>query len=143
MLFLSMLSFLLERRSLRNRGMRNERSYKLENWKLVIHLLKQNERYMSIVQVVVQQTSEINANLENLPSPVLDKISENRRNIYESNQINQTILEIDFDRTTSNESGRSTYRSFGISKYYQYSIFRNTFQCHYARITETIILRSY
>ena len=55
---------------------------------------------MSIVQVVVQQTSEINANLENLPSPVLDKISENRRNIYESNQINQTILEIDFDRTS-------------------------------------------
>ena len=27
----------------------------------------------------------------------VDKISENRRNIYESNQINQTMLEIDFD----------------------------------------------
>ena len=27
----------------------------------------------------------------------LDKISENGRNIYESNQINQSILEIDFD----------------------------------------------
>ena len=29
----------------------------------------------------------------------LDKISENGSNIYEWNQINQTILEIDFDRT--------------------------------------------
>ena len=35
-----------------------------------------------------------------LPSlDLVDKISENGRNIYESNQINQTILEIDFDRT--------------------------------------------
>ena len=32
-----------------------------------------------------------------------DKISENGRNIYESNQINQTILEIDFDRTHRND----------------------------------------
>ena len=32
-----------------------------------------------------------------------DKISENGRNIYESNQINQAILEIDFDRTFSNK----------------------------------------
>ena len=39
----------------------------------------------------------------------LDKISENGRNIYESNQFNQTILEIDFDRTYSNEPGRSTF----------------------------------
>ena len=31
---------------------------------------------------------------------LVDKISENKRNIYESNQINQTILEIDFDRTS-------------------------------------------
>ena len=67
----------------------------------------------------------------------LDKISENGRNIYESNQINQTILEIDFDRTLWNELGRQTFRRFGISKYYQYSIFRNTFQCHYTRIQET------
>ena len=35
----------------------------------------------------------------------VDKISENGRNIYESNQINQTILEIDFDRTWRNEIG--------------------------------------
>ena len=34
---------------------------------------------------------------------LVDKISENGRNIYESNQINQTILQIDFDRTSSNE----------------------------------------
>ena len=33
----------------------------------------------------------------------LDKISENGRNIYECNQINQKILEIDFDRTLWNE----------------------------------------
>ena len=38
-----------------------------------------------------------------------DKISENGRNIYESNQINQTILEIDFDRTHPNEIGSSTF----------------------------------
>ena len=61
-----------------------------------------------------------------------DKISENGRNIYESNQINQTILEIDFDRTFSNKwkpnvSGSLKLRRFGISKYDQYSIFRNTF----------------
>ena len=35
----------------------------------------------------------------------VDTISENGRNIYESNQINQTILEIDFDRTWRNEIG--------------------------------------
>ena len=71
----------------------------------------------------------------------MDKISENGRNIYEWNQINQTILEIDFDRTTLNEYGSLTFRRFGISKYDQYSIFRNTFQCHWTRITETIFVR--
>ena len=39
----------------------------------------------------------------------VDTISENGRNIYESNQINQTILEIDFDRTFQNESGSLTF----------------------------------
>ena len=48
-------------------------------------------------------------------------ISQNRRNIYESNQINQTILEIDFLRTFLNEWGSSTFCKFGISKYYQYA----------------------
>ena len=39
-----------------------------------------------------------------LPSlDLVNKISENGRNIYESNPINQTILEIDFDRTFQNE----------------------------------------
>ena len=38
-----------------------------------------------------------------------DTISENGRNIYESNQINQTILEIDFDRTYQNELSRLTF----------------------------------
>ena len=59
--------------------------------------------------------------------PNSDKISENGRNIYEWNQINQTILEIDFDRTSWNETGSLTFRWFGISKYHQCSIFRNTF----------------
>ena len=67
-----------------------------------------------------------------------DKISENGRNIYEWDQINQTILEIDFDWTSWNELYWSTVWRFGISKYDQYSIFRNTFQCHYTRIIETI-----
>ena len=39
----------------------------------------------------------------------LDIISQNRRNIYESNQINQTLLEIDFSSTNLNEPGRSTF----------------------------------
>ena len=76
----------------------------------------------------------------------LDKISENGRNIYESNQINQSILEIDFDRTFWNgrsyrSPGSSTFRRYGISKYDQCSIFRNTFQCHWTRIFETISVR--
>ena len=70
-----------------------------------------------------------------------DKISENGRNIYEWNQINQTILEIDFDRTFWNALGRLTLSRYGISKYDQYSIFRNTFQCHWTRPTETTSFR--
>ena len=38
-----------------------------------------------------------------------DKNSENGRNIYESNQINQTILVIDAHRTFSNERGSLTF----------------------------------
>ena len=72
-----------------------------------------------------------------------DKISESGRNIYEWNQINQAILEIDFDRTSWNELGRLTISRYGISKYDQYSIFRNTFQCHWTRIFETISVRIY
>ena len=71
----------------------------------------------------------------------MDTISENGRNIYEWNQINQTILEIDFDRTSSNELGSLTFWKFGISKYDQYSIFRNTFQCHGTSKIETISSR--
>ena len=48
--------------------------------------------------------------------PISDKISENGRNIYESNLINQSILEIDFDRTLWNELGSLTFWRFGISK---------------------------
>ena len=56
-----------------------------------------------------------------------DKISENGRNIYEWNGITQTILDIDFDRTSWNERGRLTVWRLGISRSNQYSIFQNTF----------------
>ena len=72
---------------------------------------------------------------------LMDKISENGRNIYKWNQINQTILEIDFDRTFWNALGRLTLSRYGISKYDQYSIFRNTFQCHWTSIVETTSFR--
>ena len=72
---------------------------------------------------------------------LMDKISENGRNIYEWDQINQSILEIDFDWTYRNDQGRLTFWRFGISKYHQYSIVRNTFQCHWTRITETQSVR--
>ena len=45
-----------------------------------------------------------------------DTSREDGRNIYEWNQINQTLLEIDFDRTFWNEWGSLTFRRFGISK---------------------------
>ena len=73
--------------------------------------------------------------------PDFDKISENGRNIYEWNQINQTILEIDFDLTFSNDPRSSTFWRFGISKYHQRLKFRNTFQCHWTRTNETISSR--
>ena len=57
------------------------------------------------------------------------------------NELNQSILEIDFDWTFWNERGSSTFRRFGISKYHQCSILRNTFQCYRTRIKETISFR--
>ena len=44
------------------------------------------------------------------------KISENGRNIYEWNQVNQTIHEIVFDLTFRNESDSLTFWRFWISK---------------------------
>ena len=44
-----------------------------------------------------------------------DEISEKGRNIYEWNKINPILLDIDFLRTFSNESGKSTSWRFGIS----------------------------
>ena len=73
-----------------------------------------------------------------LTLPIIDKVSENSRNIYEWDQINQTILEIDFDWTLRNELGRLTFCRFGISKYYYYSKVSITFKCYWTRITETI-----
>ena len=66
----------------------------------------------------------------------LNMIRENGRNIYEWNQDNHEKPEIDFDRTWWNALGRSIFRRFGISKYYQSLILRNTFQCHYTDIIE-------
>ena len=68
----------------------------------------------------------------------LNKMREMRRNIYNRNQINQTLLAIDFDLTYRNDLGNLTYSRFGISINNQYLIIKNTFQCHYTRITETI-----
>ena len=68
-------------------------------------------------------------------------ISENGGNIYGWNQINQSILEIDFHWTFWNALGRLTVWRFGISKYDQYPIFRNTFQCHITNPRECTSLR--
>ena len=68
----------------------------------------------------------------------LNKMREMRRNIYNRNQINQTLLAIDFDLTYRNDLGNLTFSRFGISINNQYLIIKNTFQCHYTRITETI-----
>ena len=57
------------------------------------------------------------------------------------NELNQSILEIDFDWTFWNERGSLTFSRFGISKYHQCSILRNTFQCYRTRIKETISFR--
>ena len=71
-----------------------------------------------------------------------DKISENGGNIiYDWSQINQPILEIDIDWTFLKEYGRLTFWRFGISNYSQYSIFRNTFQCHRPNIFKTTLYR--
>ena len=44
-----------------------------------------------------------------------DEISEKGRNIYEWNEINPILLDIDLPRTHRNEPGKSTFRRFGIS----------------------------
>ena len=44
-----------------------------------------------------------------------DEISEKGRNIYEWNEINPILLDIDLLRTCRNESGKRTFWRFGIS----------------------------
>ena len=88
-----------------------------------------------IVWMEWKQINYVDSILESLID--LDTPSENGRNIYEWNQINQTILDIDFLRTSWNESGRLTFWRFGISRSNQYSIFQNTFQSHWTRFIET------
>ena len=92
-----------------------------------------------IVWMEWKQINYVDSILESLID--LDKIIENGRNIYEWNQINQTILDIDFIWTNQNELGSLTFWRFGISRSNQYSIFQNTFQCHNTRITETTSIR--
>ena len=46
----------------------------------------------------------------------------NTRDIYNKNNIRQSLFEIDIVCTFWNESGNLTFRRFGISKYDQYSI---------------------
>ena len=62
------------------------------------------------------------------------------------NKSNQRILETDFEFTRLNGlgkpfDGKSNLRRFGISEYYQYSIFENTFQCHCTLKTERVPFR--
>ena len=109
---------------------------------MVVRVLEQTNRVSIEYPMIIERTGMkcVDPMLELLLDS--DTISENGRNIYEWNQINQTILEIDFDWTYSNESsGSSTFWRFGISKHHQYSIFRNTFQCHWIRIFETTSFR--
>ena len=54
----------------------------------------------------------------------LYKRSKNGRNTYEWNKELNSLLEIDFDSTSSNESGRLTFWRFGISKYYKSSYYK-------------------
>ena len=59
----------------------------------------------------------------------------------EIKSIKQSILKIDFDWSSWNDKGKSTFSRFGISKYDQYSIFRNTLQCHWTSKIETKYFR--
>ena len=52
---------------------------------------------------------------------------ESKKHLIRTKIINQSILCIDFVSTNLNESGSLTFLRFGISKYYQYVICRNTF----------------
>ena len=92
-----------------------------------------------IVWMEWKQINFVNSILESMID--FEKISENGRNIYEWNQINQTILDIDFDWTFWNERGSLTFWRLGISRSNQYSILQNTFQCHWTRPTETTPIR--
>ena len=89
--------------------------------------------------LITEKTNQIN--IKDLLLDLVDTISESGGNICKWNQINKTILEIDFDRTFWNLLGRLTFWRFGISKYDQCSIFGNTFQCQWTRIPETISSR--
>ena len=83
----------------------------LEKW---FDTNKQN-RYISVTLNTTLISRGINIELK----LDYDKFSENGRNIYFLIQITHILLEIDFDRTYSNETGSLTYWRFGISKYDQ------------------------
>ena len=102
---------------------------------MMVRGLEQTNRVSIKYPMIIERSGmEWNECIDSMMELLLDsgdKPGENGRNIYEWNQINQTILEIDFDRTYSNGQKkppcRLTFWRFGISKYHQYSIFRNTF----------------
>ena len=61
-------------------------------------------------------------------------------NYIETSSIDETkqeLLKKNFFSTNLNDQSNTISSLFGISKYYQYSIFINTFQCPYTRILET------
>ena len=62
-------------------------------------------------------------------------------NIYNSTTLKNVILVAIQFTIHLNELGRLTFWRFGISKYYEYSLFRITFQCHWAKKIETIYFR--
>ena len=121
-------------------------NYRIELWSRIGLKQTNNQSINQSMEMFVNNDESLNKSNQIIIIDLMldyDKISENGRNIYESNQINQTILQIDAHRSLWNEPGSLTFWRFGISKYYQYSIFRNTYQFHYTSWIETIFYRSY
>ena len=66
---------------------------------MVVRGLEQANRVSIEYSMIIERSGMecVDPMMELLIDFEFDKISENGRNIYESNQINQSILEIDFD----------------------------------------------
>ena len=68
-------------------------------------------------------TTNRNEQLVNVSYNSLDNFEE----ISSHDETKLKLLESDFSLTNSKAWGRKTFWQFGISKFYQYSIIRNTF----------------